>query len=574
MGIVYNIGIRLINFLVFFLIVILLPGVPPRNTFPFSAFTVTPAKELKGALESNYHLEGAERVLEGRVYGPEHLLARKNEIYTGIYGGEVIKLTSDHVTHVAKFGQPCEEIFEESRCGRPLGMAFDTLGNNLIVADAYYGLWEVDLSNGKKKLLISAQQELDGKIKRKAKIFNGVTVDKKGDVYWTDSSSDFLLEDIVYTVFANPSGRLFHYDRVKNESKCLIDELFFANGVVLSPNEEFVVVAETGASRLLKYHLKGPKKGQHEVFVDGLPGLPDNLTPDNDGLWIPLLVFKDSDNPSVFAIFSEFPTIRKFISRLLVLFEMPFRMLNNVFPNTLTQRFLHAIGHGEVAMGLSPKRSLIVRVDWNGNILGSLHGMDKSVGHVSHVLVLEDNLLLGSPYNRFIAKVKLPKSPQIKVRNVRYENANIEPVVPVVAKPTTTTARPTTTTTTPKPTTTTTPKPTTTPRPATTTTTTPRPTTTTPKPTTTTPKPVTTTTPKPVPPKPAAKATPTPTPAPKPTPVKPTPKSPASKPTPQATTRTPPKDPAPIVEKIPEDTKPPTQEKLKVIKKGGAHGEL
>ncbi|XP_055848817.1 adipocyte plasma membrane-associated protein Hemomucin [Episyrphus balteatus] len=589
MGLLYSIGVRLINFVVFFLIVILIPGIPPRNTFPFEAFTVTPAKELKGALEPNFHLEGAEKLLEGRVYGPEHLIARKNEIYTGIYGGEVIKLTADHVTHVAKFGQPCEEIFEESRCGRPLGLAFDTLGNNLIVVDAYYGLWEVDLSNGKKKLLISAQQELDGKVKRKSKIFNSVAVDKKGDIYWTDSSSDFLLEDIVYTVFANPSGRLFHYDRVKNESKCLIDELFFANGVALSPNEDFVVVAETGRSRLLKYHLKGPKKGQHEVFVDGLPGLPDNLTPDSEGIWIPLLVFKDADHPSIFAMFSEFPNIRKFVSRLLVLFEMPFRMINDLFPNTFTQRFVHAIGHGEVVVPFLPKRSTIVRVDWSGNILGSLHGFDKSVGHVSHVLELEDNLLLGSPYNRFIGRVKLPKSPQIKVRNVRYENANIEPVVPVVAaKPTTTTARPTTTTTTttPRPTTTT-PKPTTTPRPTTTTTTTPKPTTTTPKPTTTTPKPTTTTpkpvttTPKPAP-KPAAKPTPAPTPAPKPTPAaKPTPKpTPTpSKPTPQPATpkttpRTPPKDPAPIVEKITEDTKPPAQEKLKVIKKGGEHGEL
>lgn len=41
-------------------------------------------------------------------------------------------------------------------------MAFDSLGNNLIVSDAYYGIWLVDLNNGKKSLLISPNEELDG----------------------------------------------------------------------------------------------------------------------------------------------------------------------------------------------------------------------------------------------------------------------------------------------------------------------------------------------------------------------------------------------------------------------------
>lgn len=64
-------------------------------------------KALSGALEPNYHLDGADRLLEGRVYGPECLIARKNDIYMGIHGGEVIKMNAGHVTHVTKLGQPC-----------------------------------------------------------------------------------------------------------------------------------------------------------------------------------------------------------------------------------------------------------------------------------------------------------------------------------------------------------------------------------------------------------------------------------------------------------------------------------
>lgn len=389
---------------------------------------------------------------------------------------------------------------------------------------------------------------------------------------------------------------LFKYDRIKNESTLLMDELFFANGIALSPQEDFIVISETGAMRLMKYYLKGAKAGQSEVFVDGLPGLPDNLTPDAEGIWVPLIMSADNEHPNGFNVFSNFPSIRLFLARMLAMFELPFKLINNAFPNKIAQRFIHFIGHGESILLLAPKRATVVRVDWNGHIVGSLHGFDKSVGSVSHVLEFDDHLLLGSPYNRFLARVANPKpkkqQPNVKINNVRYEGVGIEPAVkpptttvkPAQVKPTTTTT--TTTTTTPKPTTTT-PKPTTTtPKPTTTTTTTKAPTTTTttPKPTTTTtttPKPTTTTTT----PKPTTTTTTTPRPTtttPKtstiakpstttttPKPTTGTPSKPAS-----STTRVPPKEPAPVEEKIPRDTPPPKQENLKVINKQGQHVEL
>uniref|UniRef100_A0A1A9VM40 Strictosidine synthase conserved region domain-containing protein n=1 Tax=Glossina austeni TaxID=7395 RepID=A0A1A9VM40_GLOAU len=550
MGLLYGLGIRAVNFIVVFLIVCLIPGLPPRTTFPFVGFKLAANKDLKGALEPNHHLDNAERLLDNRVYGPECLIARENEIYMGIHGGEVIKVNGAHITHVTKLGQACEDVFEESRCGRPLGLAFDTKGNNLIIADAYYGIWLVDLKSNKKQLLVSPQKELPGKtINRPAKLFNDVAVDKEGNIYWTDSTSDFLLQDLVFTAFANPSGRLFKYDRVKNESKVLLDNLYFANGVALSPEEDFLVVAETGASRLMKYHLKGSNAGKGEVFVEGLPGLPDNLTPNEDGIWVPLILSVDSQNPSLFAIFSEFPNIRLFLARILYLFEAPFRAINNIYPNRISQRFVHFIGHGESVSFMIPKRATIVRLDWNGNIVGSLHGFDKSVGAACHVLEFNDYLYLGSPFNRFLARVKSPvqKKPilQARINNVRYEGMEIEPSLkprmektttaqPVVTKPTVTHARSTPTT----------PKPPvisvkTTGIPSASTTTTTKPTRTSLK-SSTTEKPSTTK----------------------------TVKSPS-----MAGTRIP-KEPAPIKENIPGDNAAPKKEKLKVINKHGEHVEL
>lgn len=225
----------------------------------------------------------------------------------------------------------------------------------------------------------------------------------------------------------------------------------------------------------------------------------------------------DKDYPAIFHSAANAPLFRKFGARVLTLIELPFKLIENIYPNIYTRSIVHKIGHFETLS--VPPRSTIVRIDWNGKIVGSLHGFDGSALNAAHALEDGDYLYIGSFVNKFLARVKLPKT---------YKSGKAAPKVEPKVVPTTTKKPAATTTTTPKPTTTTTPKP----KPKATTTTT-----TTPKPTTTTAKPATT------------------------------------KPTPAATTGKP-KQPAPIHENFKEDGKQPKQEKLKVIKKGGAQGEL
>lgn len=118
-----------------------------------------------GAFEVNNHLDHADQLLKGKVHGPETLLAQGNTIYASLHDGTVVKINGDHVTHVAKFGKPCEYPVEESICGRPLGLAFDTTNSdNLIVADAYYGLWELNVKTGAKKQLVAPEKEYGIKV--------------------------------------------------------------------------------------------------------------------------------------------------------------------------------------------------------------------------------------------------------------------------------------------------------------------------------------------------------------------------------------------------------------------------
>ena len=66
-------------------------------------------------------------------------------------------------------------------------------------------------------------------------------------------------------------------------------DLAFANGVVLAPDESFLLVAKTIGYRILKFWLKGPRAGQWVEFVTGTPGFPDNISLSESGLvWVSL----------------------------------------------------------------------------------------------------------------------------------------------------------------------------------------------------------------------------------------------------------------------------------------------
>lgn len=136
--------------------------------------------------------------------------------------------------------------------------------------------------------------------------------------------------------------RLIHYNAKTKTNKVLMDGLHFANGVILSPGEDFLIVAETGDSRLHRYYLKGPKKGTHDIFLDGLPGLPDNLNSDGrDGFFVPLVFGRDADHPIISQIFGPFPLVRKLFSRIIALTELGFKTLHKIYPTVYSQTAIH-----------------------------------------------------------------------------------------------------------------------------------------------------------------------------------------------------------------------------------------
>lgn len=186
-----------------------------------------------------------------------------------------------------------------------------------------------------------------------------------------------------------------------------MDKLYFANGVVISPENDFIVVAETFKSKLIKYWIKGAKKGTHEDFFAGLPGSPDNLSADKKGILVALAAVIDEKHPSLPHRLSSYPLIRKFVARFIELILMPFKFINSIYPNPLTNFVAINLGKTEMFEPLIPKHRMAIRFDWNGNIVKSYHGTDGTLGMTTHALEVGDHLYLGSVISNFIGRVSL-----------------------------------------------------------------------------------------------------------------------------------------------------------------------
>ncbi|MBK1786534.1 SMP-30/gluconolactonase/LRE family protein [Prauserella cavernicola] len=204
--------------------------------------------------------------------GPEDVLVDADGgVYTGLEDGRVIR--------VGPGGRRIDTIADTG--GRPLGIEFFGDERELLVCDAHRGLLVVSVADGAVRTLVG---EIDGV----PMVFcNNAAVASDGTIYFTDTSTVFSIERYRDDLIEQTgTGRLFRRapdGRVER----VAGGLQFANGVALPPDESFVAVAETSACRVRRFWLKGEETGTEGIFVDDLPGFPDNISTGSDGLiWV------------------------------------------------------------------------------------------------------------------------------------------------------------------------------------------------------------------------------------------------------------------------------------------------
>lgn len=260
-----------------------------------------PGRPLTGVLAPDEALRSTVLLAKGRVRGPEDVAVdTEGRVYGGQEDGLVVRVTPDPTVS----GGEVVETFVDTG-GRPLGLAWDAAGN-LLVADAVRGLLSVDPGGGLTDLASEAAGVPFG-------FTDDVDVAPDGTVYFSDASSRFGADEYLYDLLeARPHGRLLAFDPVTAATTVVLDDLYFANGVAVSPEGDFVLVNETYRYRVRRLWLRGPKAGTSEIFIDRLPGFPDGIStarpgPSLDGgvaFWVAMFTVR---NPLVDGFFHPRP---------------------------------------------------------------------------------------------------------------------------------------------------------------------------------------------------------------------------------------------------------------------------
>jgi len=326
------------------------------------AYEPPPQREMSGVLEPNHALDKTEVLAAEEVEGPEDVdVDGQGRIYGGGVDGRIVRVSPDGSV----------ETFANTG-GRPLGLDFDA-GGNLIVADGTKGLLSIDAEGQITSLVVAVADMPLG-------FTDDVMVSRDGVIYFSDASSKFgpgeFMDDMLES---RPHGRLIRYDPATKKADVLLDDLYFANGVALSADEDFVLVNETWRYRITRYWLKGPRAGESDVFIDRLPGFPDGVSRDDEGtFWLAIFTLRNDT--------ADMLAGRPFLKKMLT--KLPAFMLPKPVPY-----------------------GLVLAIDEEGQIVRSLHGPPGTpycpITSVEH---RDGYLYLGSLTHRGIGRLKLDRS--------------------------------------------------------------------------------------------------------------------------------------------------------------------
>lgn len=242
---------------------------------------------LVGALASNELLASTQRLDLDGWYGPEDIaIDKEGNLYCGARKHKN-KFDEGGILKIDKNGKISTFCNTGSWVA---GLHFDQ-DENLVACDLKRGIIRV---NKKGEITVLASEDEQG---RKFLIPNDVDVASDGMIYFSNTSAKipFNFKNARKIIMeARPDGGLYQLNPTTREVKTLIDSSFFGNGVAVSARDEFVLMVDLTKYRVLRYWLKGAKKGTTEVFIDNLPGFPNGISRRKDGsFWLGFSTIRD-----------------------------------------------------------------------------------------------------------------------------------------------------------------------------------------------------------------------------------------------------------------------------------------
>ncbi|XP_022036210.2 protein STRICTOSIDINE SYNTHASE-LIKE 5, partial [Helianthus annuus] len=308
-------------------------------------------------------LQGVIKLGEGILNKPEGLCVdRKGVLYTATRDGWVKRLHTNGT---------CENWKKIHDRDTLLGLTVTKAGD-LVVCDAEQGLIKVSKDGAVTALATHLNDEY-------IKFADDVVEAGDGSLYFSVASTKFRLHDAHLDMLeAKPHGQLLKYDPVTMETSLVLDGLWFANGVAVSSDQEFLVVCETWKFRCLKYWLKEEIRGKVDIFIDNLPGSPDNINLAPDGsFWIAILQPTSSR--------MKFVHSSKAIKHLLATFTKLYNLVN-------------AVDKSAMALNVGSDGKIIKRLD---------DPTGEVMAFVTSVLEFNGKLYLGGLKNDFVGMLPI-----------------------------------------------------------------------------------------------------------------------------------------------------------------------
>ncbi len=214
--------------------------------------------------------------------GPESVARdRAGRIYVSTREGAILRFSADADVGTAP------EVWANTG-GRPLGLVFDPAGT-LFVTDGERGLLAIDTTGTVRLLADSA----DG---TRIEFADDLDVAANGKVYFSDASTKFGVraqsdEDasLLDVIEHGGHGRLIEWDPATGRATVVAAGIDFANGVAMTPDQQSVLLCETGHYRILRVGIAGEARGRVTPVLEALPGFPDNISRvGDDKYWVAL----------------------------------------------------------------------------------------------------------------------------------------------------------------------------------------------------------------------------------------------------------------------------------------------
>ena len=268
------------------------------------AWNAPPDRGLTGAFAANDALAGAATIDLDDYEGPEDVtVGPDGALYATASSGAILRIEQDtgEVSAFARAG------------GRPLGIESAPDGS-LLVANAYSGIQRISPAGEVTDLL----QAVNGE---RIAYADDLAVSADGIVYFSDASTKFgarawngtFAASLLDILEHGGHGRVIAFDPGSGNAHVIMEGLNFANGIAISDDDRFLLIAETGSYRILRHWLQGPDAGKTDVVLDNLPGFPDNINGGSDGrFWIGLIAPRDAKLDGL----SDKPFLRKMVQRL------------------------------------------------------------------------------------------------------------------------------------------------------------------------------------------------------------------------------------------------------------------